>query len=374
MGMREGYSTLIYIRIGLKRLASPAIVFFALPWLMVLLTLGTVLQKDIGIYTAQHMFFSSWILWAGPIPLPGGYLTIGLLTLSLLAKFLLYSPWSRARMGTILTHLGILVLLLGGIITAFSQKEGFLILGEGAQSNIVSDYHDRVLTIEKNNQPLGTIDFDDLRTGENISGVELPFGVTIESACKNCRPAPIKEAVDRKGLAAQMRLTEIAPEKENEANMSGATIIISGTKDNQDGTYITMEEVLEYPTIKAYEDEYRLYMTRKPAYLPFSIQLVNFEKSMHPGTTMARSYSSQIVIKDGDAEWPYHIRMNEPLRYKGYTFYQSSFSERPEGEYSILSVVENKGRVFPYLASAIIFLGLLAHVLLRLQARKGMSS
>jgi hypothetical protein len=63
--------------------------------------------------------------------------------------------------------------------------------------------------------------------------------------------------------------------------------------------------------------------------------------------------------------------MNEPLRYKGYTFYQSSFSLRPDGEYSVLSVVRNKGRVFPYLASLLIFAGLLLHLVIRLRERNG---
>jgi hypothetical protein len=57
--------------------------------------------------------------------------------------------------------------------------------------------------------------------------------------------------------------------------------------------------------------------------------------------------------------------MNEPMRYRSYTFYQSSFSIRPDGEFSILSVVQNKGRIFPYISSAIIFIGLLTHIIVR---------
>jgi len=58
--------------------------------------------------------------------------------------------------------------------------------------------------------------------------------------------------------------------------------------------------------------------------------------------------------------------MNEPLRYKGYTFYQASFSQSESGETSILAVVKNYGRLFPYISSIIMSIGLLIHLLIKL--------
>ncbi|SVA41121.1 uncharacterized protein METZ01_LOCUS93975, partial [marine metagenome] len=60
------------------------------------------------------------------------------------------------------------------------------------------------------------------------------------------------------------------------------------------------------------------------------------------------------------------IQMNEPLRYKGYTFFQSSFIEGPEGETTVLAVVKNYGRLFPYISSIIMCIGLLFHLSLKL--------
>jgi len=42
----------------------------------VLVIVGTIAQKYIGLYQSQVRFFSSFILWAGPVPLPGGYPTL----------------------------------------------------------------------------------------------------------------------------------------------------------------------------------------------------------------------------------------------------------------------------------------------------------
>lgn len=39
-------------RAWLEMAARPAILFYALPWLMILLVAGTVAQKDLGLYAA----------------------------------------------------------------------------------------------------------------------------------------------------------------------------------------------------------------------------------------------------------------------------------------------------------------------------------
>ena len=58
--------------------------------------------------------------------------------------------------------------------------------------------------------------------------------------------------------------------------------------------------------------------------------------------------------------------MNQPLRYKGYTFYQSSFFESSEGEMTVLAAVKNYGRLFPYISSIVMCFGLMVHLVLRL--------
>ncbi len=352
----------------LKTMASPAILFYTLPWLMVLLIAGTIAQKDLGIYLAQKMFFSSWILWFGPFPLPGAYPVLGLMTLCLLAKFLLYSPWRAHQSGIILAHLGVLILLIGGMITAATQTEGFLSLKEEQSGNTVSDYHSRILRIEKNGKDFAAIPYDKLRKGEAVS-VDLPFFVKIEDLCQNCIPAWVENPEGRQGFAQKVTLQQRPLEKENEANLYGATFSISGAA-KQDGIYVSMEEIPRKAEIKAGGDVYALSIDRARTILPFEITLKNFTRDMHPGTDMARGFSSDIIVQDGAVKWPYKIRMNEPLRYKGYTFYQASFSVRPDGEYSVFSVVRNKGRIFPYIASAIIFAGLLLHVIIRLRTAK----
>jgi hypothetical protein len=352
-------------RTWLKTMASPSVLFFTLPWLMVLLVLGTVMQRDLGLFDAQKLYFSSWILWFGPIPLPGAYMTLGVITLCLSAKFLLYSPWRAHQAGIILSHLGVLILLIGGMVTALSQQEGYIMLREGQSGDAISDYHARVLRVEQDEKLLREIPFESLKTGEKID-IGAPFTMTVQSTCRNCRPAPVKNMNGKHGLAEQISLENEKPDQSDEANLSGLMFDVKGEGD-ADGTYLVMEEIPHTPEIGGYT----VSLGRAQTVLPFAIELKDFKRELHPGTDVARGFSSDVVVKDGGVEWPYHIRMNEPLRYKGYTFYQASFSVRPDGEYSVLSAVQNKGRIFPYLASAIIFAGLLLHVIIRLKNASG---
>ena len=60
------------------------------------------------------------------------------------------------------------------------------------------------------------------------------------------------------------------------------------------------------------------------------------------------------------------IQMNEPLRHSGYTFFQSSFIEGLDIDTTVLAVVKNYGRLFPYISSIIMSIGLLLHLLINL--------
>ena len=55
--------------------------------------------------------------------------------------------------------------------------------------------------------------------------------------------------------------------------------------------------------------------------------------------------------------------MNEPLRHYDYTFYQASFIEEGDKETTVLATVKNYGRMFPYISSIIMCIGILVHLL-----------
>jgi hypothetical protein len=92
--------------------------------------------------------------------------------------------------------------------------------------------------------------------------------------------------------------------------------------------------------------------------LGFDLFLKHFEIGRYHGTNRAASYQSLVETPEGQEIL---ISMNEPLKYKGLTFYQASFQEDENFQptASILSVNYDPGRWIKYLGSLIISLGII---------------
>ncbi|PIE20185.1 MAG: hypothetical protein CSA66_01115, partial [Proteobacteria bacterium] len=151
---------------------------------------------------------------------------------------------------------------------------------------------------------------------------------------------------------------------DHERNRAGLRFRVVGA-GAADGTYATLQGLRTPESIVVDGKRYVIDLRRRRTMLPFQIQLIDFEKRLHPGTGMAKAYSSTINLIENGGSRRVVIAMNEPMRHRGYTFYQSSFVEGQQGEATVLAVVKNVGRLFPYVSSIIICLGLLLHLLLK---------
>jgi hypothetical protein len=92
--------------------------------------------------------------------------------------------------------------------------------------------------------------------------------------------------------------------------------------------------------------------------LKFDVTLKEFVKENYAGTQKAMAYKSAVSVQGlGDRE----ITMNEPLNFKGLTFYQASFVEDTFGKptATVLSVNYDPGRWIKYFGSLIMTLGIL---------------
>lgn len=349
-----------------RALTSPDIMFFSTIWLMVLVVLGTVAQKYIGLYQAQRLFFSSWLLWSGFIPLPGGLMAMGGITLALTAKLLFRSQWNVKQAGVIVTHMGALVLLYGGLLTSVNSTEGSMVLYEGDTSSYVSDYHARELAVydATSQTKVAATPFEDLRPDQKIAIPGTAATLQLVKLCRNCdvfRRAETDTAslgdVHGKARELDIRPTKLA--LEDEVNKAGVQFRVRGADAGEDGLYFSMDFIDVAPRVMIGGKPYRIALEKQRTALPFSVTLTRFDRQYHPGTEVARSYRSDVVVRDGAAEWKSLIQMNEPLRYKGYTFYQASFIDDGERQATVLAVVKNAGRVFPYVSGIIMCIGLL---------------
>ncbi len=354
----------------LYRLAEADMVFWLMPPLIVLLIAGTLAQRWIGLWPAMDMFFGSFIIWAGPIPLPGAYILLGILSLNLTLKFLLKSDWRLQKSGIVLSHLGALILLIGGLITAITARESYMLIPEGQETPYIYSYTQRDLVVFEDQKPVLKLPFNNIKKWDFSA---LPFEISLQHVCKNCEilkrveTPDYDENINYQAMARFMALRSKPLEAQPENDLTGLQFTISGS--DQDGIYIAFDGMPKPIEITAGGKNYTLIFGKTQRALPFSIALTDFVKDSYSGTDMARNYHSDIIVKDGDLEWPVRIKMNEPLRYKGYTFFQSSFEQGRNFETTILAVVENKGRVLPYIGTLIIGIGLLLHLLLTIYNR-----
>lgn len=94
--------------------------------------------------------------------------------------------------------------------------------------------------------------------------------------------------------------------------------------------------------------------------LPFSVQLEKFTIGRDPGTNNPASFTSDVIVSQEGVflHKEASIYMNNPLKWGGYTFYQSSYQENPgQPTLSILSVGLDPGRPAKYIGSMLVILG-----------------
>jgi cytochrome c biogenesis protein ResB len=99
---------------------------------------------------------------------------------------------------------------------------------------------------------------------------------------------------------------------------------------------------------------------------PFTIKLLDFRKVDYPGTQMAAAFESDIELNDvkRGIMLMRKISMNAPLRYRGYSFFQSSYIPGPP-DTTILSVRSDPGTPFVYAGFIIVMLGTVSMFLSR---------
>ena len=105
---------------------------------------------------------------------------------------------------------------------------------------------------------------------------------------------------------------------------------------------------------------------RRP--LGFELKLDDFDMDFEPGTEQPTHFTSQVRLTDASAgikNQPHTISMNNPLDYRGFTFYQSNYIKVRDpqtgnftGQFeSIFQVATNPGRPVIYAGCALVVLG-----------------
>ena len=127
---------------------------------LVLVFLGTMAQKDSGLYQVQDQFFQSlFVFWAPGggrlhIPVfPGGYLIGSLMVINLAAVGFSRLRPLKSKFGLMLVHSGLVLLLLGQLFTDVFSVESAMQLSEGETKNYSEDFHANELVLIDTTDP-----------------------------------------------------------------------------------------------------------------------------------------------------------------------------------------------------------------------------
>jgi cytochrome c-type biogenesis protein CcsB len=99
--------------------------------------------------------------------------------------------------------------------------------------------------------------------------------------------------------------------------------------------------------------------------LPFSLYLQDFKLERYPGSNSPSAYSSKVKVYDTKENKTFEqtISMNNTLNYKGYKFFQSSYTMNETA--TILSVNKDPGVIPTYIGYFLLFTGLICSLFMK---------
>lgn len=352
---------------------------------VIIVFIGTLAQTEDGLYVAQQRYFRSWFaVWAPQtqalswirLPMPGGYLLGTLLVANLVAAHAARFKLTWRKSGIFLTHLGIILLLLGQLATDMMARESRLSFSVGEWRNYSEDFQECELVFLKD-APDPTMDEavvipeSLLRPGHEFRNERLPVTVRVERHAENSLVRVRAPMVDTNtppassaGAGARAVMEPLPPtRKMDERNLPAVIVALADANGRSLGDWLFSLDVREQ-TIATPSGPLRAILRPRRYYQPFSLKLLQTTHDVFPGSDIPKNYRSRVQIdRPGAGRREVDIYMNSPLRYGGLTFYQFGMpgpEARERAEWSVLQVVKNPSWLTPYLACGMVAGGLVA--------------
>jgi ABC-type transport system involved in cytochrome c biogenesis permease subunit len=354
--MFGGYAVGLALLINL--LTAHALRFKFVAWDLVLLPL---LGLMIGGIYFWHLNPSHWYL----------IFTIAIGVVFLFALALLHGK----RSGVILIHLGLIALLAGEGITSGMASESNMTIDVGSYAQYSADVREPELAIVDRSAPdqdrHWVVSAKTLRqhasSKNRIDDARLPFEVTVDAYFANsgqARPngkdnSPTIDSPDV-GTWTVVERPVIGGVVGNASDAPSAFVTLS-KKGQKIGSFLVTLWVDKPQPVTVDGKAYDLSLRWKRIYHPYTVKLLEFVHDKYVGTTVAKDFASHVILEDPAHNETREVRiwMNNPLRYRGDTLFQSSF--KPGDQTTILQVVRNPGATLPYVAIIIATVGLLLH-------------
>lgn len=343
--------------------------------LMVLVVACTLAQVKLGTWGAVEVYMRAWLVWTDlpgtriRVPVfPGGALVGLVLLVNLVAAQGKRLELSWRKSGLWISHAGLVLLVAGEFVTGVFQVESQLAVEEGQTVNFVEAPRDMELAVIDTTDPA----FDDvfsipastLARRDRIEIPGTPVVLNVKAYHRNAQlanRAPQEPALATQGIGAGVSFRPLPPVSRDEEINTSVAVVEPVVAGQPMGTWL-VSNALGQPQPFTHEGRsYQLALRHRREYLPYAVTLKDFSHDVYAGTTIPKNFSSLVRITNpsaGEAR-DVLIYMNQPLRYGGKAFYQSSFGKNDT--LSILQVVENPGWLLPYVSTLLVMLGLGIH-------------
>jgi hypothetical protein len=387
---------------------------------IVLVFVGTIAEADEGLYQAQTGYFKHWVVWGIsffghhiPVVLPGGYLLGTALLINLVAAHIHRFHWTTRKLGIHLTHVGIILLLVGQLVTDIFSRETQIHFKEGETKNysVAARAYELIFQSSLGGGTNEVVSFSEHKLGNSakLSHARLPFKVVVKQFWHNSSMsfrAPMQQngpALADNGIAQDFDFSPSPDVKTmDDKNIPTALVEIIGPNGSL-GTWVVSGWAGDEAMVDAVKDSYAqqagdqmasvigqklvapqtveaggrtFTFTLRPErfYQPFSLTLLKATHSVYSGTDIPKDFRSRVrlVNLETGENREVEIYMNTPLRYGGMTFYQYQMSREEaalkpgEVPFSTLQIVRNPGWLTPYAGCAIVATGLVTQFMFHL--------
>lgn len=346
---------------------------------------STLEMQDIGLSKALDKYYSHKTIFVIPeinggksthIPLPGAYWVCCVLFVNMVLGGILRLRKSWRNIGAVISHLAIASLLVVGFVDHHNSIHAKMEAFQGAKYDYATKFDYTSIEVseftpEGEKQKPYVIKHNLITDLEDkmrrFTFKDLPFDIEIRhfrenvvvlNAANNARGKEFGEIVD----GFFLHPAELDP------NMDyfnyGCYALIKPNNGEPDRK-ILLSRSIGFP--QTFSVDGRLFGIEMPNEIwkmPFSVDLINSIGEYYPGTRKASKFQSTIAWtgEDDEQERIQTIKMNHPMRYKGFTLYQASWNEPVNGlEYSGFEIVTNPADQWPKVCLWISAFGLSIH-------------
>lgn len=364
-------------------LASIRLTVVLLVLSILLVFAATLDQVHLGVWGVQAKYFHSFFVLAPvrgtsfSVPVfPGGYLLGGVLLANLLTAHFTRFRLAWKNCGIWLTHLGLILLLIGEGASGLWQRDSQLRLDVGQTKRYAESFRETELVVIDATDPVyDTVVAIPLAWVEDRAVIQhprLPFTLRATAYYPNAtlrlRNAMTNDAVpattlgDSADVVVQSMPVTYKP---NENNWPTAFIEIKGT-DGLIGT-VLVSTLMVAPQAFTYQGRtWQVALRPQREYFPVAVTLLKFTHDIYPGTQIPKDFASTLGLRSDDGRDDRQVRifMNNPLRFAGLTVYQAGYDNNDRT--TVLQVVRNPAWTMPYVACGLIGLGLAVQFLIHL--------